>query len=282
LLETAWRWLNSDALLTLAADPSVRLIVFAFVVYGTLLVIGRVYDYQNNTFQVGLKANPNPRHNTQVLQIPREATSGAMDLNGVQARVTISYCYEDMYGRRRRKELVRNVRMVVMMTIRASPRREGIIFGHEIPDVATEDVILPPASLTSEHIAATPERARDFAEQTGVLQSWEEDDYANIVTAPASLVDRVNVEREAFIVHHAEKLRASRGSSFLRRLSLGKLARERPNVMGTYELKLDFPKDPIFLLTRHPDRDLRMTAWLTILTSFFTMLIELWPKAPPP
>jgi hypothetical protein len=34
------------------------------------------------------------------------------------------------------------------------------------------------------------------------------------------------------------------------------------------------------VLTRHPDRDVRMTAWLTVLTSVFALIMELFPLQP--
>jgi len=36
------------------------------------------------------------------------------------------------------------------------------------------------------------------------------------------------------------------------------------------------------VLTRHPDRDLKMTAWLTILTSMFALIMDWWPNGAPP
>jgi hypothetical protein len=36
------------------------------------------------------------------------------------------------------------------------------------------------------------------------------------------------------------------------------------------------------VLTRHPDRDLKMTAWLTILTSMFALIMDWWPNGAQP
>jgi hypothetical protein len=44
---------------------------------------------------------------------------------------------------------------------------------------------------------------------------------------------------------------------------------------------MQFSKNPWFVLFRHPNRDLKMTAWLTILTSFFAIAMDLWPVDPP-
>jgi len=38
----------------------------------------------------------------------------------------------------------------------------------------------------------------------------------------------------------------------------------------------------MFVLTRHPDRDLKMTAWLTILTSMFALIMDWWPQGSAP
>jgi hypothetical protein len=276
------RWLQSDEPWILASDPAVRLIVFCAIIFVTLLIIGRVYDYQNSRFQIGLRRHANARLARDTLTIPLAAVSGALDLNGIRARITISYVYEDARSRRRQRILVRKQPMTIVITTRSIRRVVDTVYGHEIPDVAASHVVFPLTDRAPPtDINSTPERARDYADQAGLLQDWDADEDANIVTLHADMVDQVQLMREEFIVGHAHKIERTVRSKFAFPGTRLKLARDRPNVMGTYELKLDFPKDPLFLLTRHPDRDLRMTAWLTILTSFFTLLIEVWPKAPP-
>ena len=54
-------------------------------------------------------------------------------------------------------------------------------------------------------------------------------------------------------------------------------AARRPGAVGNYYLKFQFSNDPGFVLTKHPDRDVRMTAWLTVLTSLFALAMELFP-----
>jgi hypothetical protein len=55
----------------------------------------------------------------------------------------------------------------------------------------------------------------------------------------------------------------------------------RPGAVGNYYIRFQFSNDPLFVLRKHPDRDVRMTAWLTVLTSLFALALELFPLRTP-
>lgn len=40
-------------------------------------------------------------------------------------------------------------------------------------------------------------------------------------------------------------------------------------------VRLAFPIDPLYLLTAHPDREVKTSAWLTLLTSFFAVVMQI-------
>ncbi len=44
--------------------------------------------------------------------------------------------------------------------------------------------------------------------------------------------------------------------------------------LRSYAIRIHFPLNPYFLLFEHPDKDVKATAWLTLLTSLFAVLTE--------
>jgi hypothetical protein len=44
--------------------------------------------------------------------------------------------------------------------------------------------------------------------------------------------------------------------------------------IGEKAVRLSFPINPLFLLTAHPDREVKTSAWLTLLTSFFAVVMQ--------
>jgi hypothetical protein len=93
----------------------------------------------------------------------------------------------------------------------------------------------------------------------------------------------VRQARTDFITERVEALRASKSKNVFKRMKHAGAASRRPGAVGNYYLKFQFSNDPGFVLMKHPDRDVRMTAWLTVLTSLFALAMELFPlNAPPP
>lgn len=85
---------------------------------------------------------------------------------------------------------------------------------------------------------------------------------------------------EAAIKNRAELLKrreVKRYSSSLCRRVAALLGNPQPEVevdVHAYLVRIHFSANPMFLLFSHPDRDVKATGWLTLLTSLFALLTE--------
>jgi hypothetical protein len=86
-----------------------------------------------------------------------------------------------------------------------------------------------------------------------------------------------NNARDNFMAKRIEQLRKAKSGNWAAKLQLGSASRRRPGAVGNYYMRFQFSNDPVFVLTKHPDRDVRMTAWLTVLTSLFAIVMEIFP-----
>ena len=163
-------------------------------------------------------------------------------------------------------------------------RRADKIDGQEIPDVATALVCFPPfeADKPLDSIEPMKERARDYAEQHEILKHWTDDDGIPLISAGAEFRDQINFGKEQYILERVARIQARQGKGAYNRWAFRRVWKNRPNVIGSYYLKFEFSHDPVFVLTRHPDKDLKMTAWLTILTSMFALIMDWWPQGSAP
>jgi hypothetical protein len=190
--------------------------------------------------------------------------------------------YEGFRGKREHVRLLtRNVRL----NVSAAPLRnlQDVARGNEVPDVGSEEVYWPPLDPENENPtigAATPSGAQEYAVQNRVLERWAGDDVLTLISLHQDVMAEVRDARAEFIEDRVSKLRKARAGGFFARMSLGKWARRRPGAVGNYYLKFQFSNDPLFVLRKHPDRDVRMTAWLTVLTSLFALIMELFPLQP--
>lgn len=96
----------------------------------------------------------------------------------------------------------------------------------------------------------------------------------------------LHAEHELALKAKAEKLvrdavRKYRRNWF-RRLhkGTGKDAGEADAVARSYAARIHFPSNPIFLLFMHPDREVKATGWLTLLTSLFALLAQFLFQSP--
>ena len=97
------------------------------------------------------------------------------------------------------------------------------------------------------------------------------------MSVPNSVRDLLIAERDAFITKMSNKVRRRKASPALFRLFDPNTADKRPGVIGYYYMKVSFDTSSWFVLFKHPDRELKMTAWLTVLTSFFGFLMGKMP-----
>lgn len=75
------------------------------------------------------------------------------------------------------------------------------------------------------------------------------------------------LQRQALRAHNRRLLRR------MKRL-IGTKAEDATVDVHAYLVRIHFPLNPVFLLFQHPDRDVKATGWLTLLTSLFSLLTE--------
>jgi hypothetical protein len=113
------------------------------------------------------------------------------------------------------------------------------------------------------------------------LERWTGDDNLQLISVHDSLFADITDARDEFIAQRVQKLRAAKSGNWLAQLGRRKWAKLRPGAVGNYYIRFQFSNDPLFVLRKHPDRDVRMTAWLTVLTSLFALALELFPLRTP-
>lgn len=264
--------------------PAVRTVGLLLIVYFTIRAIAAIYggEIQNGKYgPLGLRPHSTQALSERDVRLPRALMP--MGLDGVHATCEIFYTYNDWRGRRleRRLLVIRDARINVVPT--ALTRVQSAIYGQEASDAISalhsEDVVFPSSELESAPTEAEPTLSTvgEYLKHHKIIENWTDDDAAALISVHSEVLKRVGDERESFIVTAAEKLREVREGNWWKRRSRGRLARKRPNVVGSYYVRFKLSRNPWFILTRHPDRDLKMTAWLTVLTSLFAMIMEAWP-----
>lgn len=260
-------------------NPWTRSLALIVIVYFTIRVIASIYSGDKQGAEIGpiaIRPHSSGRYGRDAVRMPHQLMPMTMD--GVSAKCKIFYVYNDSRGRRR-KQLVHTIEQATLsVSPVALPAVRDMIFGQEVPDgVATQNVCFPPVDIqeTTDRVPATPQTATEYVKLHKILENWTEDDTAARVSMSMDVKDDVATNKVDFIKDYAQRLtKADRGW----RLGFKRLHDNRPNAIGSYYLKFEFSHEPLFVLTRHPDRDLKMTAWLTILTSMFALIMDWWPQ----
>lgn len=264
--------------------PAVRTAGLILLVLVTIRIMGGIYGgrIQNADYgPVSLRPHSNSGLREVDVRLPKSLVD--MSLDGVRADCDIYYTYSDWRGRKRRVRVKRIRHSVINVMPTPLPNVRALIDGQEITDniaeLHTVDVVIPApeADPAVSMVAPTEERVGDYIRVNKVLESWTDDDNAVRVSVHAKFHKEIGDRREAYILSGAERLRALREGNWWARQRAKSSASRRPGVVGSYYLRFKHSKDPFFILTRHPDRDLKMTAWLTLLTSLFAMAMEAWP-----
>jgi hypothetical protein len=285
--QLAAAWAAIEPMLSLAiafvSNPWARAIGLVVIVYLTIRVIASVYsgDMQNSVLgPVGIRTHTAQRLGRDTMVLPRFLMP--MNMDGVSAKLKLFYAYTDARGKQRKRLVYTRPNAKISVSPVKLTRTSTTIYGQEIPDVATADVCFPPIEIsqTPSDMPATPDNARDYAALHKVVENWKEDDDALLVSVHADEHDAIADGRLQFITATARKVALAREGNALQRWLKRGAAKQRANVVGSYYVKLEFSHDPLFVLTRHPDRDLKMTAWLTVLTSMFALVMDAWPKMP--
>jgi hypothetical protein len=271
--------------LDVVSGPIFRSIALIAIVLITIRAMGSIYGgpIQNGMFgPIAIRPHSSTVLRASDIRIPR-ALGLPIGLDGVHADCDIYFVYSDRSGRKRRHRVFSRRHMVVNVVPNALTKVQNQIDGQEItPDIGAlspEDVVIPVGDTETENpqILATPTTVQEYVTQNRVLEAWTDDDAAIRVSVHRDLHEELGLERERFIVERATALRAAREGNWWKRRAVKRLAANRPSVIGSYYVKFRMSKNPFFILTRHPDRDLKMTAWLTLLTSLFAMIMEAWP-----
>ena len=276
-------WANAQPMLgqieAFLSNPWVRVIGLVVIVYFTIRVIASVYSGDKQNSELGPVAIRQHSGLRDTIILPRVLMP--MNMDGVSAKLKVYYVFNDSRGKRRKQLLHENARSRIAVSPVAL-RAAAKIDGQEVPDVASADVCFPPVDMDKAPslVPATPDRAIDYVALHKIIENWHEDDNAPLISMHPEIREQIRADRERWIVEQANKVRREREGNFIQKLLSGSAARRRPNVIGSYYIKLEFSHDPWFVLTRHPDRDLKMTAWLTVLTSMFALVMDVWPKAP--
>jgi hypothetical protein len=257
-----------------------RLVCFLLIVLATLWAIAKIYngDLQNaERGPVSIRRHSASSIPSDTIIVPRTLVPLSMD--GVQARCSFFYVYD---GHRNKRQHAKLLSRQMRLSVSASNLRvlADMAKGNEVPDVGTQEVYWPILDLDTETPTegyATADRAQDHAKINRILERWSGDDALQLISLSESVMNDVRQARTDFIQGRVDNLRASKSGSWLKRLGHGEAAKRRPGAVGNYFIKFQFSNDPAFVLMKHPDRDVRMTAWLTVLTSLFALAMEVFP-----
>lgn len=250
------------------------------LVYITIRIIASVYSGEKNRAELGpvaIRPHVSNRYDRKTVRVPHRLIE--MGLDGVVADCKVFYAYTDANGKRRR-QLVHEIKEASLSVSPINiPRiQNGMIFGQEVPSVPREHVCFPLEIEEPEEIVPpADEDAQAYAARHHIVENWQEDDSAITISMHSDVRDEIAAGKEEFIKDRVEAQKKAKQTWLSRTTAFPRLRRNRPNVVGSYYVQFEFSHNPFFVLTRHPDRDLKMTAWLTVLTSVFALLMDAWP-----
>lgn len=254
-----------DWLAWLGIQPSlqdlVKAVILTIFVLGILMIVGDVYrgEIQNQLHRIILAPSSKGAILPPEQRAPIEArrrlrkekdivchvpqTLVPLTLNGIYSNVLIYFRYRDCHGKLKAKR-VESYR--VKFHVRKNANPSALANGHE-----------------GDH-KYTAEEEDSFSEDAGVT----------IITMAASRVDYISFGKvQPLLEKEQKRFHAMQSNGFTK--ALFKSARVcNPEPLGL-AVKFHFPIDPHFLLYKHPDTNVRTTAWLTVLTSVFALFMQL-------
>jgi hypothetical protein len=284
----AWQWVATHGA-QFVVNPLARGVGLGAIVILTISAIAGIYggDAQRNekgpfAFRPHLRSRSG-FHGVSV----QKSDDVPVQWDGMKADIDFYYIFDDSNGRRRRQKLFTAKNYTLNVQANKVEPVQNVAHGCEpVEGVLTEDIYMPPLNQPLQiprEVLPTPTLLTDFYIQEDVLKRWSGEDNLPLVTLPESLLDLIRIRRDTFIFRDSMRLRRARSGRMFWSGALRRHAADnRPSPLGNYYIKLRFPSDPYFVLFRHPDRDLKMTAWLTLLTSAFAMIMEAWPVHTPP
>lgn len=183
----------------------------------------------------------------EVIQMP--TALAAVNLSGLHAECTFFMTYQDARGRScKRRILARPLQITVLgKRLSAPPRNQGplmIVEAYQhVPNLTFDNVEV----IDGENVAVDPDLGQTIMK--GALKQ---------------------LKRPIFQLEGARKI------PIYSQMRASHLAKHRPaqDKEPLIYMQMRFPFDPYFVLFRHPDREVKTTAWLTVLTSVFALFMQ--------
>jgi len=261
-------------------SPLFRLACYLILVLVTIWAIAKIYGGELHNAErgpVAIRRHSSSAVPADTIVVPRSLIPLTMD--GVHAKCTFYYVYEG-HGRKRQHAKLLSREMRLSVSTYNLKALADTAKANEVPDVETRDVCWPTLDLEDEAPLlgeATPDRAKDYCVQNRILERWSGDDALQLISLNQEVMNDVRDARLEFMNDRIAKLQRARNGNFFARMGAHAAAQKRPGAVGNYFVRFQFSSDPAFVLSKHPDRDVRMTAWLTVLTSLFAIAMELFP-----
>lgn len=189
----------------------------------------------------------------RVIQAPRAVIDQKLD--GLWASCTFFLVYLDARGRSVKRRLYRRHMQLTVLPRRLSARSE-------------------PASLMIKD-------AYEGIENLTFDQVSEPE--AETIVVAGSIADTITASAQDELRKPLERLERIKRIPLYRALRREGAAKHRPapDQEATIQFRMRFHTNPWFVLSSHPDREVKTTAWLTVLTSVFALAMQLmygtWP-----
>lgn len=241
----------------------VKALILVLFVLAILMIVGDVYrgEIQNKLHRIILapstkgasllaeqrteiEARRKLRRNKDVYcHVPQ--TLVPLTLNDIYSNVIFYYRYRDAAGKLK-SQIVETYKSRFYVKKNALPH--SLAVGHE------------------EDHQYSPEENDQFSEEENITT----------ISMAASRVDYIQIGRiDPIMERERERYEKLKNSPLRQKLAGIKDGNVRePQELGL-AVKFHFPIDPYFLLYRHPDTNVRTTAWLTVLTSVFALFMQL-------
>lgn len=229
-------------------DVAKAVILTAFV-FAILMILGDIYrgEIQNRFHRILLINTPKTtdRDYRHGMQVPQDTVQATLD--GVYSNALFYLQYTDCCGKQRRAPL-HNYR--VRLKVRRARFRDSLA-----TQLLSQDHKLPPDEAAAEE--------------------EQEPQKAEIVSIAASRADSIRERRKDVFKQEQQRHERLQKYRLLRWFSgaTSKTLRE-PAAEGLV-VKFHFPINPHFMLYKHPDTNIRSTAWLTVLTSVFALFMQM-------
>lgn len=256
--EDFWAWLTG-AIQWLGISPTsqdaIKALLLVLFALATLMILGDIYrgEIQNTFHRIRLIANPTIRDKDyrSAFVVPKYVVGSMLD--GVYSNILVHYRYRDHRGRLRTKFLVS---YRAKFKVRTAFRKQVAEDQEQIFHRYSEDEKIPLAK----ELPDLETNRRPMSEVVAMAQSR---------------VDYINAQWDARMSRADDrysKLSRSRLRRFLAGLKEDELV--EPEKVGLV-VKFHFPINPYFLLYKHPEANVRSTAWLTVLTSLFAIFMQI-------